>query len=237
MKRTDLYFVIGCVAVLLPFFVSQPLYEAFLKATMGHPFMMAFMKFAILSTAGECIGSRIRTGEYAPKGFGVVPRGITWGFLGMLITAAMAIFSSGVPTVLSMIGIEPTGTSYGALLKTGILTSHSWYHVLAAFAVSVFMNCLFAPVFMVLHKVSDTHIMEHGGTIGGYFSRVEFGRIFRNLDWEMIWNFLLKKTIPLFWIPAHTITFLLPPEWRGLFAALLGVMLGVFMSLATRKGK
>ena len=50
-----------------------------------------------------------------------------------------------------------------------------------------------------------------------------------------LWGFLFKKTIPLFWVPAHTITFMLPPEYRVLFAALLGVMLGVFMSLATRK--
>lgn len=237
IKRSDVYFGVACIVVLLPFFVYRPLYEAFLWATMHHPFMMAFLKFGILSTAGECIGCRIRTGEYVPKGFGVVPRGITWGFLGMLITAAMTIFSTGVPAVLAMLGITPTEGTYADLLKTGILTSRSGYHVLAAFAVSVFMNCLFAPVFMVLHKVSDTHIMEHGGTICGYFSRVEFGRIFKNLDWETIWNFLFKKTIPLFWIPAHTITFLLPPEWRVLFAALLGVMLGVFMSLAIKKDR
>jgi hypothetical protein len=101
--------------------------------------------------------------------------------------------------------------------------------------ISTFMNCIFAPVFMVLHKVSDTHIMNNGGTLRGYFSKLHFQQIFVNLDWATIWGFLFKKTIPLFWIPAHTITFMLPPEYRVLFAALLGVMLGVFMSLATRK--
>lgn len=235
MKKSDVFFLLGAVVVLLPFFVIPAVYDGFMWMTKNHPFIMSFLKFGILSTAGECIGQRIKNGEYAPKGFGVLPRGITWGFLGMLITAAMTIFSSGVPALLTQIGIVPDGTTYGELLRTGIMTSRSWYHVLAAFLVSVFMNCLFAPVFMVLHKVSDTHIMEHQGTLSGYFSRLEFGRIFASLDWTTIWNFLFKKTIPLFWIPAHTITFMLPPEWRVLFAALLGVMLGVFMSLATRK--
>ncbi len=44
----------------------------------------------------------------------------------------------------------------------------------------------------------------------------------------------MKKTIPLFWIPAHTITFLLPEEFRVLFAAVLSVMLGVLLSLGSR---
>ena len=112
IKRSDVYFGVACIVVLLPFFVCRPLYEAFLWATMHHPFMMAFLKFGILSTAGECIGCRIRTGEYVPKGFGVVPRGITWGFLGMLITAAMTIFSTGVPAVLAMLDITPTEGTY-----------------------------------------------------------------------------------------------------------------------------
>jgi len=235
MKKQDWFFVLGCAVVLLPFFVISSVYDAFMWMTVHHPFVMAFLKFGILSTAGECIGQRLREGSYAPKGFGVLPRAITWGVLGMLITAAMTIFSTGVPAVLNQLGVAPENTTYGDLLRTGILSSCSWYHVLAAFFVSLMMNTLFAPVFMVLHKVSDAHIMEHGGTLRGYFSPLAFGRIFASLDWNTIWNFLYKKTIPLFWIPAHTITFMLPPEWRVLFAAMLGVMLGVFMSLATRK--
>lgn len=235
MKRSDILFIGAAVVVLLPFFVSRVVYDAFLAMTANHPFLMAFIKFSLLSTAGECIGQRIRTGEYAPKGFGVVPRGLTWGLLGMLITAAMAIFSNGVPAVLGMLGVVPEHASYGELLRQGILSSRSWFHVLAAFCVSLMMNTLFAPVFMILHKVSDAHIVETGGTLRGYFSPLDFGRLFAGLDWNMMWSFLLKKTIPLFWVPAHTITFLLPPEWRVLFAAMLGVMLGVFMSFAKRK--
>jgi len=45
----------------------------------------------------------------------------------------------------------------------------------------------------------------------------------------------VRGTIPFFWIPAHTITFLLPGEYRILFAAVLGIVLGVFLAVATMK--
>lgn len=236
MKKSDLIFIICCAVVLLPFFLFSSVYEGFLWTTKNYPFVMSFVKFGILATAGECIGLRIRTGKYNAPGFGVMPRAITWGFLGMMISAAMTIFSGGAPNVLMTIGITPPeGITYAELLKSSIFSSLSWYHFLAAFTVSVTMNCFFAPVFMMIHKVSDTHITNNGGTMRGYFSPLYVRKIFVNLDWDSIWNFLFKKTIPLFWVPAHTITFMLPPEWRVLFAALLGVMLGVFMSLATKK--
>ena len=47
---------------------------------------------------------------------------------------------------------------------------------------------------------------------------------------------ILFRTIPLFWIPAHTFTFLLPPELRILFAAFLSVALGAILAFAKRRG-
>lgn len=61
------------------------------------------------------------------------------------------------------------------------------------------------------------------------------GEIMQNLNWRVQWGFVFKKTIPFFWFPAHTITFLLPGEMRVLFAALLGVALGVILAVAARK--
>lgn len=235
MKKIDAIFILCSVLVIAPFFISTTVYDWFLMATKTHPYLMSFVKFAVLSTAGECIGLRIKTGHYSTKGFGVIPRGITWGFLGVLISSAMTVFSNGVPAFLVTLGISPADTTYTDLIKTSILESKSLYHFLAAFSISVFMNCIFAPIFMVIHKVSDTHILNNNGTLTGYFSKIHFGEIFTNLDWYTIWNFLFKKTIPLFWIPAHTITFMLAPEYRVLFAALLGVFLGLLMSFATKK--
>ncbi len=97
------------------------------------------------------------------------------------------------------------------------------------------MNTIFAPVFMTLHKITDTHILTHGGTLAGFFTPIQMGEIMANLNWRVQWNFVFKKTIPFFWFPAHTITFLLPGDMRVLFAALLGVVLGVLLAIATHK--
>jgi len=43
------------------------------------------------------------------------------------------------------------------------------------------------------------------------------------------------KTIPMFWIPAHTITFLLPSEFRVLAAAFLSIALGAILAFAKKK--
>ena len=51
------------------------------------------------------------------------------------------------------------------------------------------------------------------------------------IDWKTFANFVVLKTIPFFWIPAHTVTFLLPSSYRVLVAALLSVALGVILSL------
>jgi uncharacterized integral membrane protein len=48
---------------------------------------------------------------------------------------------------------------------------------------------------------------------------------------------VFKKTIPLFWYPAHTITFLLPAGFQVLFAAVLGIVLGVLLSVAANMSR
>ena len=64
---------------------------------------------------------------------------------------------------------------------------------------------------------------------------MNFGKIISELNWNVQWNFVFKKTIPFFWIPAHTITFILPGEFQVLFAALLGIALGLILSIAALK--
>ncbi|EQB89040.1 hypothetical protein M918_22160 [Clostridium sp. BL8] len=59
--------------------------------------------------------------------------------------------------------------------------------------------------------------------------------LIKTIDWYGYIGFVVCKTIPIFWIPAHTITFLLPSEYRVLTAALLSIVLGAI--LATSKAK
>lgn len=227
MKRTDLYFIVIVAALFAPFFVSESLYAGYQSFNAAHGMVMSFLKFAILSTLGELLGLRISTGKYLRKGFGVCPRAVVWGVLGMGINLAFIVFSTGVPAAAAYLGVNnPAGIMAGPLCmeKIGL-----------AFAISVCLNSIFAPVFMTFHKITDTHILATGGTLRGLFTPIPMGEIMQNLNWRVQWGFVFKKTIPLFWFPAHTITFLLPGEMRVLFAALLGVALGVILAIAARK--
>jgi hypothetical protein len=88
---------------------------------------------------------------------------------------------------------------------------------------------------MTFHKITDIHILETGGTLKGFFQPIDFARILKEIDWSVMWGFVFKKTLPFFWIPAHTITFLLVPQYQILFAAALGIVLGVLLGVAGRK--
>jgi prepilin signal peptidase PulO-like enzyme (type II secretory pathway) len=48
---------------------------------------------------------------------------------------------------------------------------------------------------------------------------------------------VVLKTIPLFWIPVHTITFMLPPHYRVVIAAYLSIVLGVFLVYSNKKNQ
>lgn len=227
MQKKDFLFATGCILVLLPFFIFDPLYLWYTSFTASHGMIMSFLKFGILATVGEMIGLRISAGVYNRKGFGILPRAIVWGILGMGINMAMIIFSNGTPVFLAYMGMTQAAEVMHqplSLEKIGV-----------AFAISVCMNSIFGPVFMTLHKITDTHIINNGGTLRGFLRPLKMGEIMKNLNWGVQWNFVFKKTIPFFWYPAHTITFLLPGNVRVLFAALLGVVLGILLAIAARK--
>ncbi|MFA8300992.1 MAG: Mpv17/PMP22 family protein [Hyphomicrobiales bacterium] len=191
---------------------------------------MSFIKFAILATAGEVIGLRIRSGNYYENGFGLIPRAIVWGFLGLTIKLSFVIFATGTPAFLTYLGLEDIKAAFTA-------SEFSFTKLLTAFSISACMNIIYAPFMMTLHKITDTHIIDNGGTVKGLLRPIKFGEIISNLNWNIQYNFVFKKTIPFFWIPAHTITFMLPPDFRVLFAALLGIALGVILSIAALKQK
>jgi hypothetical protein len=225
--RKDLFFFLGISCLFLPFFVFQGLFEAYYKFNLEQGLLMSFIKFFLLATLGELIGLRIKTGSYYYKGFGLFPRAIVWGFLGITIYMAFAIFASGTPVLLEKLGFDNA---------TEILYSDlSWKKVAVSFSIATTLNLFYAPVLMTFHKVTDAHILETGGSLRGFFRPIPFARIFREINWDVQWNFVFKRTIPLFWIPAQTITFLLPEEYRVLFAAFLGIVLGVILAVAAIK--
>ncbi|KAF5062981.1 hypothetical protein DSECCO2_299210 [anaerobic digester metagenome] len=229
MKRNDLLFILALILFFMPFFAFPAVYDAYNNFNSAHGMIMSFVKFAILATLGEVIGLRIKTGKYNAPGFGILPRAVVWGFLGLTIKLAFVIFSSGTISFLSYMGFEKAG----AVMQEGFSVSK----LFVAFCISVFMNSIYAPVMMTLHKITDTHILNTGGTLRGLFKPIDFRGIITKLNWDVQWNFVFKKTIPFFWYPAHTITFLLPVDYQVLFAAFLGIALGTILAMASLKGR
>ncbi len=229
MKRNDIFFILFVIALFLPFFLSKDLFDFYNSFNKEHGLIMSFIKFAILATMGEMIGLRIKSGVYNHKGFGILPRAIVWGFLGLTIKMAFVVFASGVPVFLEYLGIKDA-----IIAMKGDFT---YTKLLTAFSISTLMNITYAPVMMTFHKITDIHIINKKGTVLGLFKPIKFSEIFTNMNWSVQWNFVFKKTIPFFWIPAHTITFILPPEYQVLFAALLGIALGIILAIASIKSK
>lgn len=224
MQRKD-YIVIGLVAACFGYLLLAPgAMDGFIALTGRRPYVMSFLKFGLLATLGECIALRITTGNYNRPGFGVVPKFLIWGLLGIACKVNFTVFAVGTPAVLTELGLLPGLGGFGARLLT-------------SFCISTFLNCIFAPVLMITHKLTDNHIAATGGSLRGLFTKPRVAELFQRIDWNSLWGFVLKKTIPLFWIPAHTITFLLPAHFQVLFAALLSITLGVFLALASLRAK
>ena len=226
MKKSDFIVILTVVAVVCIFAFVPGAMAWFNRSTAEHGLLMSFFKFAILGTFGEMLALRIRKGCYIEKGFGLLPKMLIWGILGVVIASAMTIFKTGTVALLEKgFGIASAGEWFADSLSLG--------KVFVALCVSVLMNTLFAPVFMTFHKITDIHISETGGSLKGFFSsplRIR-DTMANKIDWNVQTGFIFLKTIPLFWYPAHTITLLLPGNYQVIFAAALGVVLGLILSI------
>ena len=227
MKKSDVITIVIWAAVICGFAFIPGAWDWFNDTTKNHGLLMSFFKFAILGTFGEMLALRIREGVYLKQGFGLLPKMLVWGVLGVVIASAMTIFKTGTVKLLD------GGFHFNGKAAEWFAGDLSWGKFFVALCVSVLMNTLFAPVFMTFHKVTDIHIAETGGTLKGFFSSPwNIGEaLSKKINWDIQYGFVFAKTIPLFWYPAHTLTFLLPPTLQVLFAAFLGVALGVILSI------
>lgn len=220
MKKKDLIWlgVLLIIAFLLAYPTTNEIYTAVNKA---HPYIMGFVKVSILATMGEVLALRIVAQDYQ-KPVGVIYKFIVWGFLGMGFVIAFELFANGVTAIMKK-GLLPSGTpgTFNASL-------------LFAFFTSSFMNLIFAPTFMILHRLTDTFIDLGEGQFNK-IKKVKLKAVTDKIDWYGFISFVVFKTIPIFWIPAHTITFLLPGEYRVLVAAFLSLALGVILAYSKRK--
>ena len=83
-----------------------------------------------------------------------------------------------------------------------------------SFAISTSMNLQFGPFLVIMHRLLDNLINRQ--------------KNWKNLDkgfYSLLW----------FWIPAHTITFILPKELQIGLAALWSLALGIILGFYNRK--
>ena len=168
MKKQDWILILCVIVILTPFFIpATGFFDWFNTATTNHPYIMAFFKFAILATLGECLALRIREGVYTKKGFGVLPRMMVWGFLGMCIAMAMVIFKTGVPTFLESVG----GCDKGSLAAVFSAPTFTWGKLGIAFAVSVTNSYLLNSRFTFQSEEKRTvrqHLRAYVRTVASY---------------------------------------------------------------------
>ncbi len=189
--------------------------QGFIHLTTAHPYLMGFIKFALLATLGELLAIRLTVGAWQqPRG--LVWRVLVWGLVGVAVTFMFGFYSAGVAALVQS-GALPVGT--------GVITK-----VLIAFYTSAIMNLTFGPAFMAAHRISDTYIdLRSSG------KNPSWGELNNSIRWGDFITFVVGKTIPFWWIPAHTVTFLLPGVYRVVVAAFLSIVLGVILIYARKR--
>jgi hypothetical protein len=211
-------FWLALLAGITLFFVLPSTNLIFTSLTANHPFIMGFLKFAILATMGELLALRLASGAWK-RPSGLASRIFVWGLIGIAVTFMFSFFSSGVMAMMDK-GFLPSGSGAMKLFLKALYTS-------------LIMNLTFGPVFMAAHRISDTFIdMRAAG------DKPSGADVIAAINWTDFINFVMTKTIPLWWIPIHTLTFLLPGEYRVLAAAYLSIILGIILVYARgRKAK
>jgi hypothetical protein len=215
LKKGDFIWLFS-LAAFVAILVTPVSRKIFVRFTTEHAYMGGFIKFFILATMGELLAIRIVTSDWnIPKG--LLYRAFVWGLLGMVIVLIFSVFAAGIAGALAN-GFLPGGNSKFAF----------------AFSVSFIMNLSFAPTMMAFHRVTDTFIDLKFENKKG---KVTLSDVVKRIDWDNFISFVLMRTIPIFWIPVHTITFLLPPEYRVLSAAFLSIALGAILAFAKKKNR
>lgn len=190
----------------------------FVEATKRWPYPMGFLKLFVLGTFGTMIKNRLRTGSYwkVPHLLG---EAVIWGIWGMWFTLIFPLCAGGTEAVITK-HLWPEWT-----ITLGFLP---WKpNLWLAFSQSLMINILsgYAFMMMIVHGWLSSALAKKVLNPVLYLSGLDFG----------FWGSFVPKSIFVFWLPAHTITFLLPPEFRVVSAALLAIVLALLISFGQKK--
>lgn len=169
----------------------------FFEFTPQNPYLSSMIKFAILGTLGEWLGTFIRS-KRSLGVYQIITKMIIWGLLGALIKWAFSSFILLIDAQL-MHNLLPKVCGSSKILKS--------------FCIALEINLFFAPFMMYFHRFLD-NIATWTKSYAG------MSKAIASIGW--------------FWIPAHTITFSLPGRYQIVFAAALGVVLGIIMGITKK---
>ncbi|MFL0268035.1 hypothetical protein [Candidatus Clostridium radicumherbarum] len=214
MKRGD--FLWGAALLIWILILVVPSTRtAFIAVTDAHPYAGGFFKFAILASMGDLLGIRVLKGNWLiPKG--LLYRGIVWGIIGLMVTLVFTVFMGGAAAAMVAGRLPFKGSNLAQ-----------------AFFGSAIMNVTFGPMMMAFHRFTDMFIDAKYEKKDG---KVTLKELIEKNDWNSLVEFSWLKTCPFFWIPAHTIVFLIPGNYRVLASAFLSIALGLLLAIA-KKGK
>ena len=145
------------------------------NVTAEYPYIMGFLKFALLATFGEMLKHRMKSGSWSVSKLPV--RALVWGFFGMIMTVAFSLFAGGIANMMSgnlWFGESPA------------LNKDFWNTLIFAFSTSLLMNMIFAYPMMLGHEWFG-QVIEKGKFIGG---AEFFGSLNAN-----VWGSFIPKTI------------------------------------------
>lgn len=194
--------------------------QTILAVTKLHPYIMGFMKFAIFGFLGELLGGRILNGKWEKiKGTGL--RIVAWGFFGVIIAFVLPLSFSGARILLDQFVLP---------FEKNVFLNH----LVQAFLASMVLNMLPGPMAIIYHKIAETYI-ELGHGRFGKMIKIRFSHAIRKIDWENQMGFVILKICLIIFIPLHTITFMLPSNYRVLLAAYSTILLGAVLGYSKQK--
>ena len=80
-----LAFIIAVFVAFAAILIMPATREVFEKLSAEHPYIMGFIKFALLATSGELIAIKMASGKFAKPDY-LVARIVIWGLIGIWIT-------------------------------------------------------------------------------------------------------------------------------------------------------
>lgn len=208
MKKGDILWLAALVVV-LAFILSPITNPIFISFTKFHPYLSGFAQFFILATMGELLTLRIVKKNWV-KPHGLIYRMLVWGVIGITISLMFEVFAVGVVHLLNVGMLPGKGNKLAA-----------------SFFTSLIANLSYGPTFMGAKQISDVLIDKRVGEK----VKISILDAARCVDWGMFLKIAVFITLICVMTPVHTVTFMLPEEYRVFMAAVVSIIIGVLLAI------